>query len=271
VKASAPIRVDAPHTRRWRPSSVLGHSGRSSARRMISRFGLSSCRKEAPMGWLATTPRQAPSARLSERGGHRPSRCRLHRSSTASGPPPTTAPSRRSGFAPGRRLRSDRAGRRPHSRPGRRGVYGKPWRRVPRTSQPGMGPCAHPESPGQRSNAEASLALFGGYRVPQLHRHHRAVGSVVVDACYFRAPTLVGIYTLGLRAQETSRPERAETEPIGRRTSPCISRCIIHRGLRKHEVHTSGECTRTVLCRSHSGQHGSCATSRSKLQKHGRK
>jgi LmbE family N-acetylglucosaminyl deacetylase len=27
-----------------------------------------------------------------------------------------------------------------------------------------------------------------GYRVPQLHPDHRAVGSVVVDACYFRAP-----------------------------------------------------------------------------------
>jgi LmbE family N-acetylglucosaminyl deacetylase len=27
-----------------------------------------------------------------------------------------------------------------------------------------------------------------GYRVPQLHPDHRAVGSAVVDACYFRAP-----------------------------------------------------------------------------------
>lgn len=27
-----------------------------------------------------------------------------------------------------------------------------------------------------------------GYRVPQLHPDHRAVGAAVVDACYFRAP-----------------------------------------------------------------------------------
>jgi len=27
-----------------------------------------------------------------------------------------------------------------------------------------------------------------GYRVPQLHPDHRAVGGAVVDACYFRAP-----------------------------------------------------------------------------------
>ena len=27
-----------------------------------------------------------------------------------------------------------------------------------------------------------------GYRVPQLHPDHRAVGAAVIDACYFRAP-----------------------------------------------------------------------------------